>query len=85
MDSKDGPITVQGLPELLTPKQVSLLLGRSVPTLANWRVAGKGPAFAKVGTCVMYPRTSVEAWLESRMRRSTSTPLEGCPIVGRRW
>ena len=35
-------------------------------TLANWRVMGKGPAFHKCGSRVVYSEKDLNAWLEDR-------------------
>ena len=58
--------------ELISPKIVSERLGVSISTLAKWRLDGSGPAFVKVGARVAYNSAMVEAWLASRIRRSTS-------------
>lgn len=58
--------------ELISPKIVSERLGVSISTLAKWRLDGSGPAFVKVGARVAYDSAMVEAWLASRIRRSTS-------------
>ena len=34
---------------LLTPAELATMLGMSVRTLANWRSAGKGPPYVKIG------------------------------------
>ena len=49
---------------LLTPAEVSLLLGAAEKTLANWRCERTGPPFLKVGRNVIYSRASVERWLD---------------------
>ncbi|WP_331297222.1 hypothetical protein [Methylobacterium hispanicum] len=43
-----------------------------MPTLANWRVKGKGPRFVKVGGRVRYPIADVEKWEEKRRAASTA-------------
>jgi len=35
--------------KLLTPRETGRALGVSVHTLANWRAAGRGPAFLRIG------------------------------------
>ena len=47
-------------------------LGLSPRTLDRYRVSGEGPAFYKLGTRVRYRLADLEAWAESRRRRSTS-------------
>lgn len=48
----------------LTPDQVSERYeGRiSVRTLANWRSAGHGPKFTRVGGRILYDLTTMEEW-----------------------
>jgi predicted DNA-binding transcriptional regulator AlpA len=57
---------------LLTEAQVSEILGRGVPTLQKDRVAGTGPRFVKMGRLVRYRPSDVQAWLDERIRQSTS-------------
>ncbi|MET9973870.1 helix-turn-helix transcriptional regulator [Streptomyces microflavus] len=53
----------------LTPAQLGTELGVSKQTLANWRWAGAGPRYVKLGTGknapIRYRRTDVDAWLAS--------------------
>lgn len=58
---------------LLTPTNVSELLGIPVKTLANWRSARTGPLFLRVGVHVRYRHGDVEDWLEQQA------------AAGRRW
>lgn len=50
--------------KFLTPAEVSARWNGavSVGTLANWRSAGRGPAFQKFGTRVRYPAAGLEQW-----------------------
>lgn len=42
-------------------------------TLTKMRLTGDGPPFVKVGPrAVAYRRSDLDAWLEARVRRSTS-------------
>jgi hypothetical protein len=34
----------------------------SVGTLANWRAAGSGPPYRKIGKDVLYAETDLDAW-----------------------
>jgi len=63
--------------ELLDTKAVAQMLRCSDRSLANWRVRGGGPRFAKVGKCCRYLRSDVEAWVESRLRVNTSEIVGG--------
>lgn len=55
---------------LVRAEKVSEFLG-GLPgqTLANWRSAGKGPKFYRVGKHVMYRLSDVTAWLEEERAR----------------
>lgn len=44
----------------------------SKPTLDRLRVTGGGPKYAKVGSRVIYRRSDLDAWLESKIISSTS-------------
>jgi hypothetical protein len=56
-------------PELLTPLQLSQLIGISPAVLSNWRRTGMGPAYIKLGKSakakVRYPIEQVQAWKKS--------------------
>jgi predicted DNA-binding transcriptional regulator AlpA len=54
---------------LVSPKVVSSFLGGiAEQTLANWRSAGTGPPYHKLGGQVRYRITEVAAWVESQKR-----------------
>ena len=58
---------------LLTEKEAAQLLKFSVRSFQAWRVKGGGPRFVKVSArCVRYRPSDLEAWVEERLRRSTS-------------
>lgn len=63
----ETPATVELRPgDLLTEKEASALLGLSPITLSNWRGAGKGPRYRKLGArSVRYMRADVEAFIEA--------------------
>lgn len=46
----------------LTSKEVADRWRLSDKTLANWRHAGKGPPFIRVGSRALYPIEGVNAW-----------------------
>lgn len=58
----------------LTPDQVSERYeGRiSVRTLANWRSAGQGPPFSRLGGRVLYPEEQLVSWETKNTVNSTS-------------
>lgn len=55
-----------------TPEEVAYLLGRSVATLARWRVTGEGPAFVRPKPrLVRYRLEDIEAFLGAPVRSTT--------------
>lgn len=54
-----------GEKRFLTTKELSDRWRLSDQTLANWRHAGKGPAFLRVGKRVLYPMDKIHAFEES--------------------
>lgn len=53
-------------------------LGLSASTLAKMRLRGDGPIYMKAGRrVVLYDAADLDAWLETRKRRSTSEPDTG--------
>jgi predicted site-specific integrase-resolvase len=58
--------------ELMTQQEVAALFDISMPVLANWRCAGKGPKFVKLGGRVKYRRDDIEAFIGSSVRQSTT-------------
>ena len=56
----------------LSTREASAFLGLSPRTLDRYRVTGEGPPFFKFGSRVRYLKGDVEAWAQSRRRRSTS-------------
>ncbi|HEX8944812.1 MAG TPA: helix-turn-helix domain-containing protein [Gemmatimonadaceae bacterium] len=58
--------------ELMTTGETSQYVRHAVQTLAKWRCYGLGPRYVRVGRSILYDRADVDAWLETRMRRSTS-------------
>lgn len=58
---------------LLDPVAAAEHCGLSVSMMAKMRCSGKGPRFLKItGAAVRYDPKDLDAWLESRRRRSTS-------------
>ena len=58
---------------LLSQNQAAELLGGVSPrTLERWRLTGEGPRFVKVGRRALYRPEDLEAYIQSRVRRSTS-------------
>lgn len=51
---------------MLAPKQAAARLGVSVRALEEWRAAGTGPAWYRLGRLVQYSAGDLDAWLQSR-------------------
>ena len=63
---------------LLTEKEVEAEYGINHRTLQAWRVRrSDGIPWVALGRAVRYRAKDVEAWLDSKIRRSTSDPGRG--------
>ena len=60
--------------ELLDAKGAAAYLRLASQTLAKMRLSGMGPPYYKVGRRVLYDRTDLDRWLDSKRRFSTSDP-----------
>jgi len=59
--------------QLIGEKEAAVYIGHSVRALQNWRIRGGGPRFAKISArSVRYRRCDLDAWIESKLVRSTS-------------
>jgi predicted DNA-binding transcriptional regulator AlpA len=59
--------------ECMRTPEAARYVALSESTLTKMRLTGDGPPFVKVGPrAVAYRRTDLDAWLVSRVRRSTS-------------
>lgn len=56
----------------ISPKEAAERLGCERSTLANWRWAGGGPQYLKVGGRVRYRIMDLADWLDGQSRSSTS-------------
>jgi predicted DNA-binding transcriptional regulator AlpA len=56
---------------LLTPKEAAKFLNLSTSWLAKSRTTGEGPEFVKIGHAVRYRMSSLEKFLQARIRKST--------------
>ena len=68
---KDNPAPVF-IPMALSSEDAARALGVSPKTLANWRCAGRGPAYVHISDSprspVLYLMEDLEDWLRSRRR-----------------
>jgi excisionase family DNA binding protein len=65
-------MTLQARDKLMSPTDVSEMLGIPVHTLYRWRYKGDGAAGYRVGRHVRYRREAVDAWLEQRADKRSS-------------
>lgn len=57
----------------LRPPAAAVYVSLAVSTLAKMRLRGDGPLYSKAGRrAVVYDKRDLDAWLDSRKRRSTS-------------
>jgi excisionase family DNA binding protein len=59
-------------PAILNAIKAAQYVGLSASTLAKMRLSGNSPAFLKLGRRVLYRRSDLDEWLESRIARDTS-------------
>lgn len=59
---------------MLDSRAAAHRLGVAPQTLANWRHTGKGPAFAKLGSKVVYNSATLDAWVAERTMARTPAP-----------
>ncbi len=60
-------------PVLLTEEQAAAAIGLSQRFLQARRYRGDGPRFVRISSrCVRYRRQDLEAWIQARVRSSTS-------------
>ena len=52
--------------------QLAEMLNLSRRTLQGWRLKGEGPAFVKFGRSVRYAAGTVQGWIATRERSSTT-------------
>ncbi len=58
--------------KLLNCDEAAPLIGVTPKTLANWRVAGRGPQHIRAGRKVTYDIVDIERWKADRRVSSTS-------------
>lgn len=56
----------------VSPEEAAARLGVEPSTLANWRWAGRGPLYVKIGGRVRYRLLDIAEFLDSQTRSSTS-------------
>jgi excisionase family DNA binding protein len=58
--------------DIFTTSEAADYVRLKKPTLERFRLTGEGPGFCKLGGAVRYRRPDLDAWLETRVIRSTS-------------
>ena len=58
--------------DIFTTSEAADYVRLKKPTLERFRLTGEGPKFLKLGGAVRYRRPDLDAWLETRIIRSTS-------------
>ena len=56
---------------MLTPEEAAAYISKPVGTLKNWRWAGRGPKFIKVGRAIRYRIEALEKYLSANTRQTT--------------
>ena len=62
---------------LLVPNQAASMLHVNERTLANWRVAGRGPRFVKIGSRVCYRASDLQAFIDDNTYSNTAAASAG--------
>lgn len=63
---------------VLNTKEAAKYLRLSASTLNRWRCYGTGPKYLKLGRAVRYQQNELDAYLATRLKRSTvDTGMEG--------
>ncbi|RWB91176.1 MAG: DNA-binding protein [Mesorhizobium sp.] len=75
-ENQDAKVREANVEAFLASTDVAAVLGISAKTLANWRVRGCGPKYAKIGSRVIYSPAELFAFVQSRTRSSTSSSVE---------
>jgi predicted DNA-binding transcriptional regulator AlpA len=70
--TRQDTVAGSGASEMFTTPEAAAYTKMAVPTLERFRLTGEGPMFAKLGGSVRYRRCDLDAWIESRLVRSTS-------------
>lgn len=66
--SKQVPPQIDAMSDdaILSAKQLSALMGPSLPTLSRWRSLGRGPPFIRLSACsVGYPLGRYRQWVRA--------------------
>lgn len=75
-DTTRAQVLAQSL-DCLTEQDLCVLYGITPNTAESWRKRGRGPSYILAGNRYLYPRTSVAADLQTRVRERVETPAKG--------
>lgn len=56
---------------LLNAEEAAAWLGFSISALSQWRMAGKGPEFVRIGRAVRYKESALRAFVEARTKATS--------------
>lgn len=59
------PRAAQTQPRFLRARDAARHIGVAEKTLANWRSAGKGPRFSRLGRAIVYAREDLDCFVEA--------------------
>lgn len=59
------PRATQTQPRFLRARDAARHIGVAEKTLANWRSAGKGPRFSRLGRAIVYAREDLDRFVEA--------------------
>lgn len=72
MSDIETPHVAPAAQAIFNTKEAADYCRLSKPTLERFRISGQGAPYIKLGGAVRYRRVDLDAWLESRLTRSTS-------------
>ena len=58
--------------DVMNTKEAAGYVRLGKPTLERFRISGDGLVYVKLGSAVRYRKADLDAWLASRVTRSTS-------------
>lgn len=64
----------------LTPQEVEAKFNLPKATLANWRFHGRGPAYLKIGSKILYDPKDIHLWLLRHKVSPESEPRDFEPV-----
>lgn len=63
------------MPRRFSEREAAEFLGVQYQTLKNWRTAGRGPSFYRVGTKIVFDARDLEAWMSQRRIEPERQPV----------